>query len=159
MSYWQGTSRKSLPAPLPSRFSSSSARTFAIIIFIRIFATSNTVRVVQLVEHQIVVLGVVGSSPTSHPKKDFGSAFAGPFFLGCDVTFGGRTYYPSPLTRRSPRGHAADRYRDCRRLRCSIPPESRCRSAAAPASALLTVRVGRNPLFQYWQSAKKASDG
>ena len=28
----------------------------------------NTVRLVQLVEHQIVVLGVVGSSPTSHPK-------------------------------------------------------------------------------------------
>ena len=26
------------------------------------------VRLVQLVEHQIVVLGVVGSSPTSHPK-------------------------------------------------------------------------------------------
>ncbi len=29
---------------------------------------SNTVRLVQLVEHQIVVLGVVGSSPTSHPN-------------------------------------------------------------------------------------------
>ena len=28
----------------------------------------NTVRLVQLVEHQIVVLGVVGSSPTSHPQ-------------------------------------------------------------------------------------------
>ena len=27
------------------------------------------VRLVQLVEHQIVVLGVVGSSPTSHPSK------------------------------------------------------------------------------------------
>ena len=27
------------------------------------------VRLVQLVEHQIVVLGVVGSSPTSHPKE------------------------------------------------------------------------------------------
>ena len=27
----------------------------------------NTVRLVQLVEHQIVVLVVVGSSPTSHP--------------------------------------------------------------------------------------------
>ena len=27
------------------------------------------VRLVQLVEHQIVVLGVVGSSPTSHPKN------------------------------------------------------------------------------------------
>ena len=26
------------------------------------------VRLVQLVEHWIVVLGVVGSSPTSHPK-------------------------------------------------------------------------------------------
>ena len=30
---------------------------------------TDTVRLVQLVEHQIVVLGVVGSSPTSHPKK------------------------------------------------------------------------------------------
>ena len=40
------------------------------------FATSNTVRLVQLVEHQIVVLGVVGSSPTSHPKKaGFGLLF------------------------------------------------------------------------------------
>ena len=29
--------------------------------------SSNTVRLVQLVEHQIVVLVVVGSSPTSHP--------------------------------------------------------------------------------------------
>ena len=29
---------------------------------------TDTVRLVQLVEHQIVVLGVVGSSPTSHPK-------------------------------------------------------------------------------------------
>ena len=37
----------------------------------RIFAVpSNTVRLVQLVEHQIVVLGVVGSSPTSHPNKE-----------------------------------------------------------------------------------------
>lgn len=40
--------------------------------FIRIFAISNTVRLVQLVEHQIVVLGVVGSSPTSHPLKKTG---------------------------------------------------------------------------------------
>ena len=31
---------------------------------------SNTVRLVQLVEHQIVVLGIVGSSPTSHPKTE-----------------------------------------------------------------------------------------
>ena len=30
----------------------------------------NMVRLVQLVEHQIVVLGVVGSSPTSHPLED-----------------------------------------------------------------------------------------
>ena len=37
--------------------------------FIRIFATSNTVRLVQLVEHQIVVLVVVGSSPTTHPSE------------------------------------------------------------------------------------------
>lgn len=41
-------------------------------IFICIFAISNTVRLVQLVEHQIVVLGVVGSSPTSHPSKKTG---------------------------------------------------------------------------------------
>lgn len=40
--------------------------------FIRIFAISNTVRLVQLVEHQIVVLGVVGSSPTSHPSCEGG---------------------------------------------------------------------------------------
>ena len=38
------------------------------------------VRLVQLVEHQIVVLGVVGSSPTSHPKNKndlprYGEAF------------------------------------------------------------------------------------
>ena len=39
-------------------------------IFLCIFAISNTVRLVQLVEHQIVVLGVVGSSPTSHPVKE-----------------------------------------------------------------------------------------
>ena len=45
---------------------------------IRIFVVSNTVRLVQLVEHQIVVLGVVGSSPTSHPKKQ---AFRACFFL------------------------------------------------------------------------------
>ena len=27
------------------------------------------VAVVQLVEHQVVILGVAGSSPVSHPKK------------------------------------------------------------------------------------------
>ena len=41
----------------------------AFIKYIRNFAISNTVRLVQLVEHQIVVLGVVGSSPTSHPNE------------------------------------------------------------------------------------------
>ncbi len=41
----------------------------AIVKFFRTFVISNTVRLVQLVEHQIVVLGVVGSSPTSHPNK------------------------------------------------------------------------------------------
>ena len=30
---------------------------------------SYTVRLVQLVEHQIVVLGVMGSSPIGYPKK------------------------------------------------------------------------------------------
>ena len=44
-------------------------RPLASVKFIRIFAISNTVRLVQLVEHQIVVLGVVGSSPTSHPNE------------------------------------------------------------------------------------------
>ena len=34
----------------------------------------DTVRLVQLVEHQIVVLGVMGSSPISHPKTDSGNA-------------------------------------------------------------------------------------
>ena len=40
-------------------------------------------RLVQLVEHQIVVLGVVGSSPTSHPKKSaqLGGLFA--YSWGC----------------------------------------------------------------------------
>ena len=47
-------------------------RPLASVKFIRIFAISNTVRLVQLVEHQIVVLGVVGSSPTSHPSKKTG---------------------------------------------------------------------------------------
>ena len=37
-------------------------------IFVPLWLLLNTVRLVQLVEHQIVVLGVVGSSPTSHPK-------------------------------------------------------------------------------------------
>ena len=44
---------------------------------VRIFAVSNTVRLVQLVEHQIVVLGVVGSSPTSHPKASRKGGFFG----------------------------------------------------------------------------------
>ena len=34
------------------------------------FAILNTVSVVQLVERQIVVLVVVGSSPTVHPPKN-----------------------------------------------------------------------------------------
>ena len=40
--------------------------------FFHYLCSPNTVRLVQLVEHQIVVLGVVGSSPTSHPncKRD-----------------------------------------------------------------------------------------
>ena len=42
---------------------------FASFKFIRTFAISNTVRLVQLVEHQIVVLVVVGSSPTTHPSS------------------------------------------------------------------------------------------
>ena len=36
------------------------------------FAILNTVSVVQLVERQIVVLVVVGSSPTVHPSKEVG---------------------------------------------------------------------------------------
>ena len=47
-----------------------SSETLATMIFLCIFAISNTVRLVQLVEHQIVVLGVVGSSPTSHPLRE-----------------------------------------------------------------------------------------
>ena len=39
------------------------------------------VRLVQLVEHQIVVLGVVGSSPTSHPKAKDLPAQGGLFAL------------------------------------------------------------------------------
>ncbi len=37
-----------------------------------IFAILNTVSVVQLVERQIVVLVVVGSSPTVHPLGEVG---------------------------------------------------------------------------------------
>ena len=37
-----------------------------------IFAILNTVSVVQLVERQIVVLVVVGSSPTVHPLQSRG---------------------------------------------------------------------------------------
>ena len=52
------------------------------------------VRLVQLVEHQIVVLGVVGSSPTSHPKNKndlpcYGEAFF--LFLGRE------RFLPPPL--------------------------------------------------------------
>ena len=39
-------------------------------IFVPLLLQTDTVRLVQLVEHQIVVLGVVGSSPTSHPKLE-----------------------------------------------------------------------------------------
>ena len=39
-------------------------------IFVPLSLQTDTVRLVQLVEHQIVVLGVVGSSPTSHPKLE-----------------------------------------------------------------------------------------
>lgn len=46
-----------------------SKATLAIIKIIRIFAFHfKMVHVVQLVERQIVVLVVVGSSPTAHPK-------------------------------------------------------------------------------------------
>ena len=38
-------------------------------LFSYLCSPTETVRLVQLVEHQIVVLGVVGSSPTSHPKR------------------------------------------------------------------------------------------
>ena len=41
-------------------------------IFVPLSLQTDTVRLVQLVEHQIVVLGVVGSSPTSHPSKKTG---------------------------------------------------------------------------------------
>ena len=39
----------------------------------------DTVRLVQLVEHQMVVLGVMGSSPISHPKE--GSRMAALFHI------------------------------------------------------------------------------
>ncbi len=42
----------------------------------------NTVRLVQLVEHQIVVLVVVGSSPTAHPiKKEEADFSVSSFFI------------------------------------------------------------------------------
>ena len=49
---------------------------------------SNTVRLVQLVEHQIVVLGVVGSSPTSHPNCKSLREIAGFFHIGCAAAYG-----------------------------------------------------------------------
>ena len=62
------------------------------------------VRLVQLAEHQIVVLGVVGSSPTSHPNK--ASEFPKLFFVG--VRCGAAIIYwgpnpPDPLSRGAPR--------------------------------------------------------
>ncbi len=55
----------------------------------RIFAVPNMVRVVQLVEHRIVVPSVVGSSPISHPmlKKEIGDAGLFLFYLLKDTYF------------------------------------------------------------------------
>lgn len=58
------------------------------------------VRLVQLVEHQIVVLGVVGSSPTSHPKnKNDLPRYGEAFFL-----FLGRERFLPPPLRGCPQG-------------------------------------------------------
>ena len=61
--------------------------TLAFIKYIRNFAISNTVRLVQLVEHQIVVLGVVGSSPTSHPNERTEVNSFRPLFFGATQPF------------------------------------------------------------------------
>ena len=52
--------------------------------FFHYLCSPNTVRLVQLVEHQIVVLVVVGSSPTSHPKQDEVQT-ASSFALGAEL--------------------------------------------------------------------------
>ena len=54
---------------------------------------SYTVRLVQLVEHQIVVLGVMGSSPISHPKEGNRMAALFFFYLGTKVV---SSFEPEP---------------------------------------------------------------
>lgn len=44
------------------------------------------VSLVQLVEHQIVVLGVVGSSPTGYPTKKTAASCDGLFFGIIDIS-------------------------------------------------------------------------
>ena len=81
-------------------------------LFSYLCSPTETVRLVQLVEHQIVVLGVVGSSPTSHPKR---SALVGRTFrLRCGAPGAGasgrapgstiHTKRPRPLSPCTPRG-------------------------------------------------------
>ena len=81
---------------------------------------SNTVRLVQLVEHQIVVLGVVGSSPTSHPRKMRAAKSRFHFFIGGSsqkeskmnkvrITTLRRTEYPDLMARyENPIEHTCD---------------------------------------------------
>ena len=49
--------------------------------FFHYLCSPNTVRLVQLVEHQIVVLGVVGSSPTSHPNCKGDDSYGSSLFI------------------------------------------------------------------------------
>ena len=60
------------------------------------------VAVVQLVEHQVVILGVAGSSPVSHPKVKARPAQRGPGFSLAQETPGYAYEYscsPSPPER------------------------------------------------------------
>ena len=71
-----------------------SKATLAIIKIIRIFAFHfKMVHVVQLVERQIVVLVVVGSSPTSHPTYGGLQEACNPLFSGYAVCVRGRGSY------------------------------------------------------------------
>ena len=107
-------------------------------LFSYLCSPTETVRLVQLVEHQIVVLGVVGSSPTSHPKR---SALVGRTFrLRCGAPGAGapgrapgsaiHSKRPRPLSPCTPRGRGKGFPRTAapspfrRRYRASSVPES-----------------------------------
>jgi hypothetical protein len=49
------------------------------------------VAVVQLVEHQVVILDVAGSSPVSHPNRSEGIVALRPFLSGVGCTLSATT--------------------------------------------------------------------